>query len=59
MKKLKKEKNKFQKIKKKIEEQENNIKMNKEKEKKEMRKKQFEELTKQNNKNIDIEKIIS
>ncbi len=33
--------------------------MNKEKEKKEMRKKQFEELTKQNNKNIDIEKIIS
>ena len=31
--------------------------MNKEKEKKRNDKKQFEELTKKNNKNIDIEKI--
>ena len=43
--------------KKKIEEQEKIIKMNKEKEKKRNDKKQFEELTKKNNKNIDIEKI--
>ena len=44
--------------KKKMEEQEEKKRMNQEKEKKkEMIKKQFEELTKKNNKNIDIEKI--